>query len=135
VIGGGRLDPPAPPFRANSRKSLLAATKPTVATDIGFLEQGRREPSLSTLLILAKTLKVPVQTLVENLPVPKKRRPACGRGGRRRRLTGRWRARRALSVTATAASLASCLPRLGLDALTRSVPTWRFGRRILPRRQ
>ena len=31
-------------------------------THIGFLERGRREPSLSTLLILAKTLEVPVQS-------------------------------------------------------------------------
>ncbi len=45
-------------------------------TPIGFLEQGRREPSLSTLLILAKTPEAPVQTLVDGLPVPKKRQPA-----------------------------------------------------------
>jgi transcriptional regulator with XRE-family HTH domain len=52
-------------------------------THIGFLEQGRREPSLSTLLILAKTLKVPVQTLVEDLPVPRKRQPARRKRGQR----------------------------------------------------
>ncbi len=46
---------------------------------IGFLEQGQREPSLSTLLILAKTLEIPVQTLVDGLPVPKKRQPARAR--------------------------------------------------------
>jgi DNA-binding XRE family transcriptional regulator len=30
-------------------------------THIGFLEQGRRDPSLSTLLILAETLEIPAR--------------------------------------------------------------------------
>jgi transcriptional regulator with XRE-family HTH domain len=51
-------------------------------THIGFLEQGRREPSLSTLLILAEVLGVEVQELVEGLPVPQERRARRGRGRR-----------------------------------------------------
>lgn len=43
-------------------------------THIGFLEQGRHEPSLSTLLILAATLKIPAHELIEGLEVPKERR-------------------------------------------------------------
>jgi transcriptional regulator with XRE-family HTH domain len=49
---------------------------------IGFLESGKREPSLSTLLIVAQTLGVPVQELVGGLAVPKKRRPARRQRGR-----------------------------------------------------
>ena len=45
-------------------------------THVGFLEQGRREPSLSTLLILAEVFDVPVQKLVDGLDVPRERRPA-----------------------------------------------------------
>jgi transcriptional regulator with XRE-family HTH domain len=66
--------------RANTIRAISAASH---RTHIGFLEQGRREPSLSTLLILAKTLEVPVQVLVGDLPVPKKRQPARGRAGSR----------------------------------------------------
>jgi transcriptional regulator with XRE-family HTH domain len=44
-------------------------------THVGFLEQGRREPSLSTLLILADTLGVPLQRLTDGLPIPQERRP------------------------------------------------------------
>jgi transcriptional regulator with XRE-family HTH domain len=44
-------------------------------THVGFLEQGRREPSLSTLLILADTLGVPVQRLTRDLQTPQERRP------------------------------------------------------------
>jgi transcriptional regulator with XRE-family HTH domain len=57
-------------------------------THIGFLEQGRREPSLSTLLILAETLGVPVQELVDGLLVPRERRPSRRRGRRRRMRAG-----------------------------------------------
>jgi transcriptional regulator with XRE-family HTH domain len=52
-------------------------------THIGFLEQGRREPSLSTLLILSQALGVPVQKLVEGLPAPKERRPGRRQKARR----------------------------------------------------
>jgi transcriptional regulator with XRE-family HTH domain len=44
-------------------------------THVGYLEQGRREPSLSTLLILAETLDIPFGRLAEGLFVPLERRP------------------------------------------------------------
>ena len=44
-------------------------------THVGYLEQGRREPSLSTLLILCDALDVPLQRLATGLPVPQQRRP------------------------------------------------------------
>jgi transcriptional regulator with XRE-family HTH domain len=43
-------------------------------THVGYLEQGRREPTLSTLLIIADTLGVPIQRLTRGLPTPQKRR-------------------------------------------------------------
>ncbi len=43
--------------------------------EIGYLERGEREPGLLTLLILARTLGVSPDQLVEDLPVPKERRP------------------------------------------------------------
>jgi transcriptional regulator with XRE-family HTH domain len=43
---------------------------------IGFLEGGKREPSLSTLLILSKALGVTLDDLAGRLAVPKKRRAA-----------------------------------------------------------
>lgn len=45
-------------------------------TSIGYFEQARREPNLSTLLILADTLGVSIDKLVEGVPVPQERRPA-----------------------------------------------------------
>jgi transcriptional regulator with XRE-family HTH domain len=48
-------------------------------THVGYLEQGRREPSLSTLLILADTLGVSIERLTGGLPVPKERRAQRGR--------------------------------------------------------
>jgi transcriptional regulator with XRE-family HTH domain len=45
-------------------------------THVGYLEQGRREPSLSTLLILADTLGVTLDRLTQGLGVPKQRRAA-----------------------------------------------------------
>ena len=48
-------------------------------THVGYLEQGRREPSLSTLLILAGTLGVSIEQLTDGLPVPQERRPRRGR--------------------------------------------------------
>ncbi len=44
-------------------------------TTIGGLEQGNTDPRLSTLLILADSLKVPVSELVRDLPVPRERKP------------------------------------------------------------
>jgi transcriptional regulator with XRE-family HTH domain len=49
-------------------------------THISLLERGKREPSLSTLLILSQTLKTPVQKLIEGLPTPVQRRPERRRG-------------------------------------------------------
>jgi transcriptional regulator with XRE-family HTH domain len=43
-------------------------------THVGYLEQGRREPTLATLLILADTLGVPIQRLTRDLPTPRERR-------------------------------------------------------------
>jgi transcriptional regulator with XRE-family HTH domain len=51
-------------------------------THVGFLEQGRREPSLSTLLILADALGVPVERLTQGLAVPRERRAPRARGRR-----------------------------------------------------
>jgi transcriptional regulator with XRE-family HTH domain len=45
-------------------------------TSIGYFEQARREPNLSTMLILADTLGVTLDKLVEGVPVPQERRPA-----------------------------------------------------------
>jgi transcriptional regulator with XRE-family HTH domain len=42
--------------------------------EIGFLERGKREPKLLTLLILADSLEVSVAKLLEDLPVPEERR-------------------------------------------------------------
>ena len=47
-----------------------------------YLENGRREPELSTLLILADTLEVSFDRLAEGLPVPKERRPGRRQGRR-----------------------------------------------------
>lgn len=44
-------------------------------TEIGSLEQGRVEPRLSTLLILAEGLGVTLDELVAGVPVPVQRRP------------------------------------------------------------
>jgi transcriptional regulator with XRE-family HTH domain len=45
-------------------------------TSVGYFEQARREPNLSTLLILADALGVSLDELVTGVPVPKQRRPA-----------------------------------------------------------
>jgi ribosome-binding protein aMBF1 (putative translation factor) len=44
-------------------------------THVSFLERGGREPSLSTLLILAETLGVSLDRLAQGQPAPKQRRP------------------------------------------------------------
>lgn len=45
-------------------------------TTIGGLEQGRTDPRLSTLLIVADALGVSIAELVSDLPVPRERKPA-----------------------------------------------------------
>jgi transcriptional regulator with XRE-family HTH domain len=47
-------------------------------TQIGRIEAGRRDPYMSTLLILANALGVSLDELVRGLPVPKQRRPPPG---------------------------------------------------------
>ena len=47
-------------------------------TQIGALEQGRVEPRLTTLLILAEGLAVTLDELVAGVPVPLERRPGPG---------------------------------------------------------
>jgi transcriptional regulator with XRE-family HTH domain len=57
-------------------QQVLADAADLHRNHVGFLENGKREPSLSTLLILARTLGVTVQELVEGLAVPEERRPS-----------------------------------------------------------
>lgn len=45
-------------------------------TSVGYFEQARREPNLSTMLILADALNVSLDELVAGVPVPQQRRPA-----------------------------------------------------------
>jgi transcriptional regulator with XRE-family HTH domain len=53
-------------------------------TQIGSLEQGKREPGLLTLLILADTFGITIDRLVKGVGVPIERRPPPSkRGGKR----------------------------------------------------
>lgn len=70
---GKRLKALRAPKFANQEE--LAHAAKLHRTHIGYLEQGRREPSLSTLLILSETLEVPVAKLIKGLAVPEERRP------------------------------------------------------------
>ena len=53
-------------------------------TQVSFLGRAKREPSLSTLMILAETLGVSLDRLVQGLAAPKERRPARPHRKRRR---------------------------------------------------
>ncbi len=53
-------------------------------TQIGSLEQGKREPGLLTLLILANTFGITIDKLVKGVPVPKERRPPPSKKGGKR---------------------------------------------------
>ena len=66
-----------------SSQEALAEAASLHRTHVGYLEQGRREPSLATLLILADALDVPVARLAQGLAVPKERRPPPPRKSRR----------------------------------------------------
>jgi transcriptional regulator with XRE-family HTH domain len=48
-------------------------------TEIGYLEQGRREPRLHTMLILADTLGESLDELAVGVATPKHRKPASHR--------------------------------------------------------
>jgi transcriptional regulator with XRE-family HTH domain len=58
-----------------SQERLSSATK-LHRTEIGKIEQGDVEPRLTTLVILADSLGVTVDDLVEGLPVPQERKPS-----------------------------------------------------------
>jgi transcriptional regulator with XRE-family HTH domain len=45
-------------------------------TQVGDIEQGKRNPRLHTLLILADAMGLTLNDLVEGLPVPKERQPS-----------------------------------------------------------
>lgn len=61
-------------------------------TSIGRYEQGRTDPSLSTLLILADTLGCTLNDLAKGLSVPQERRPSPK--AERRRAAGETREER-----------------------------------------
>jgi transcriptional regulator with XRE-family HTH domain len=63
--------------RRLSQEDLSFATR-LHRTQIGALEQGRVEPRLTTLLILAQGLEVTLDELVAGVPVPLERRPGPG---------------------------------------------------------
>jgi transcriptional regulator with XRE-family HTH domain len=62
-------------YPALSQERLSFATR-LHRTEIGKIEQGDVEPRLTTLVILADTLGVTVDALVENLEVPIERKPS-----------------------------------------------------------
>jgi transcriptional regulator with XRE-family HTH domain len=45
-------------------------------TEWGMIEQGKRDPRFSTLLVMAETLGVTLNDLAEGIDPPKERRPA-----------------------------------------------------------
>jgi transcriptional regulator with XRE-family HTH domain len=60
-----------PPF---SQTDLHNATN-LHRTEIGRIENAEVEPRLATLAILADALDVPLDALIEGVPVPKERKP------------------------------------------------------------
>jgi transcriptional regulator with XRE-family HTH domain len=67
-----------------SSQEALADAATLHRTQIGSLEQGKREPGLLTLLILADTFGITIDELVRGVSVPKQRRPPPStRGGTR----------------------------------------------------
>jgi transcriptional regulator with XRE-family HTH domain len=62
----------------------LSADSELDRTSIGNFEQGRSDPHMSTLLILADALGVTVNDLLAGLPIPNERRPS--KKPRRRRV-------------------------------------------------
>ena len=45
-------------------------------TEWGKIEQGKRDPRMSTMLIIAETLGVTLNDLAEGIAAPKKRKPS-----------------------------------------------------------
>jgi transcriptional regulator with XRE-family HTH domain len=62
-------------LRKGSQEALSAAAN-LHRTEVGMIEQAKREPRLSTLMILADALEVTLDDLVRGLPVPRERKPA-----------------------------------------------------------
>jgi transcriptional regulator with XRE-family HTH domain len=62
--------------QAGYSQETLAQTARLHRTQVGHLEQGKREPGLLTLLILADTLELPLDRLVQDVPVPQQRKPS-----------------------------------------------------------
>lgn len=62
-------------LRSGSQEALSARAN-LHRTEVGMIEQAKREPRLSTLLILADALDVTLNDLVRGLPVPRQRKPA-----------------------------------------------------------
>ncbi len=62
-------------LRGERTQEEIAAKANLHPTSIGYLERGKREPSMSTLLILATAYEVSVDQIVEGLPTPAERKP------------------------------------------------------------
>ena len=62
-------------LRGKRTQEEIAAKANLHPTSIGYLERGKREPSMSTLLILAGAYGVSVDQIVEGLPTPQERKP------------------------------------------------------------
>jgi transcriptional regulator with XRE-family HTH domain len=67
-----------------SSQEALAEAATLHRTQVGALEQGKREPGLLTLLILADTFGVTIDQLVDGLAVPTHRRPPPSKRGKKR---------------------------------------------------
>jgi transcriptional regulator with XRE-family HTH domain len=58
-----------------TQKEFAAATG-LHRNEIGYLERGKQEPYLLTLLILKQALGVPLEDLTKDLPAPNRAEPA-----------------------------------------------------------
>lgn len=71
------------PLRGERTQEEIAAKANLHPTSISYLERGEREPSMSTLLILAAAYGVSVDQILEGLPTPAERKPPPQRESRR----------------------------------------------------